>query len=289
MAPAGPVTEERIGASLARCHALGLDPILYPSAGRKAGYLAGTDAERLADLQSAFDDPTIDGVWALRGGYGTLRILDGLDLERQRRDPIPFLGFSDNTTLHQRHRGIGTISFHAPHPGADFPSETEESLCRTLFSEEPAGPLPLRACDPTPRTLHSGSFAGELVGGNLALLGALCGSRDALDADRCILLLEDINEPAYRVDRLLTQLKRSGALDGVGGLAIGRFQSSDPENAEGVIRVLEEFADSLGVPAVADLPFGHVEHNCTLPVGGVALLDADVANLVLIEGVVRKS
>jgi muramoyltetrapeptide carboxypeptidase len=249
--------------------------------------MAGTDHERLGDLQSAFDDLSIDGVWALRGGYGTLRILDGLNLDRQRRDPIPFLGFSDNTTIHQRHRGAGTISFHAPHPGAAFPAETEESLRRTLFSTDPPGALPLRHSDPSPRPLTSGRVEGELVGGNLAILAALSGSRDALQARGKILFLEDLGEPPYRIDRMLTQLDRSGALEGVAGLAFGRFLTPDPADEEEANRILEEFAGQLAVPAIADLPFGHVDHNCTLPVGGVALLDADSGTLTLTEPVVR--
>ena len=103
VAPAGPLEGARIDASVARCLSLGLDPVVFPSASSRHRFLAGRDGDRLADLQAAFDDPRIDAVWALRGGYGTLRIFDRLDLSRQRRDPIPFIGFSDNTTLHALH------------------------------------------------------------------------------------------------------------------------------------------------------------------------------------------
>lgn len=286
VAPAGPVAAERIEASEQRCRALGLEPVVFPSAAARHRFLAGTDAERLADLQSAFDDLSIDAVWALRGGYGTVRILDRLDLTRQREEPVPFIGFSDNTTIHVRHAQMGTVSFHGPHPGGDFPPETEESFRRLLFSAEPAGPLPRREVDPEPRTLVGGRVEAPLFGGNLALLASLCGTDWAPSARDHILFLEDIGEPAYRVDRMLVQLERAGALDGVEGIACGRFTMA-AEDAHAVGDVLDDLAQRIGVPAVMDLPFGHVEHNCTLPLGVRVELDADSGRLTVLEPAVE--
>ena len=249
--------------------------------------MAGPDSARLADLQAAFDDRSIDGVWALRGGYGTLRILEDLDLSRQLEDPIPFIGFSDNTSIHVRHAALGVISFHGPHPGGDFPAETADALRRVLFTAEAAGELPTRSCDPAPRMLVKGRVEAPLAGGNLALLAALCGTRHTPDAHGCILFLEDVGEPAYRVDRMLLQLRASGVTEGVVGLALGRFTKSPDEDEHPVVDVLAEFAERLGVPSAVDLPFGHVEHNWTLPAGGVARLDADAATLTLTEAAVR--
>ena len=287
VAPAGPVAPERIAASVERCRALALEPVLLPAAGVRHRFLAGTDDQRLADLQAAFDDPTVDAVWALRGGYGTVRLLARLDLSRQRKAPIPFIGFSDNTTIHARHVALGVVSFHGPHPGSDFPPETERSFVRTLFRAEPPGPLDRRVGDPAPRPLVGGSAEGPLVGGNLSLLASLCGTADAPAARDCILFLEDVGEPAYRVDRMLHQLERSGMTDGVRGLAFGRFSDAPDEELHPVEDALCEFAERLRVPAVADLPFGHVEHNCTLPVGARAELDADRAVLDVLEAAVR--
>jgi muramoyltetrapeptide carboxypeptidase len=270
-----------------RCHSLGLEPIVFPSAGARHGFLAGTDAQRLADLQAAFDDPAVDAVWSLRGGYGTLRIFHRLDLSRQRRATIPFIGFSDNTALHMRHIALGVISFHAPHPAGDFPPETEAWFRRVLYFAEPPGALPARAIDPTPRTLVGGNVEGPLVGGNLALLAAMCGMPEALKARGHIVFFEDVGEPAYRVDRMLLQLERSGALDRILGIAFGRFSDVPDGDELPVLDVLAEFAQRLGVPTVVDLPFGHVEHNCALPVGGRARLDADGATLEITEPAVR--
>lgn len=286
VAPAGPLAPERIDTALARCRSLGLEPVLFPAARQRHRFLAGTDAERLGDLQAAFDDRSVDAVWALRGGYGTLRIFDQLDLSRQREAPIPFIGFSDNTTLLVRHLQMGVVSFHGPHPGADFPPETERSFRRVLFSPEAAGALALRAVDPQPRTMAGGSVEAPLAGGNLALLAAMCGTRHALSARGHILLLEDVSEPAYRLDRMLLQLERSGVMEGVKGLAFGRFTQT-PDDEHPVHDVLVEFAERMRVPAVADLPFGHVEHNCTLPIGARARLNADAATLALTEPAVR--
>lgn len=287
VAPAGPLDPERIEASVVRCRSLGLEPVVYPAAGDRHRYLAGTDEARLADLQAAFDDPGVDAVWALRGGYGTQRIVDRLDLRRQRSDPIPFIGFSDNTVLHQKHREVGVVSFHGPHPGADFPDETAEGFRRVLFRSEPPGMLPLRSEDPEPRCLVPGSAAGPLVGGNLAMLASLCGTPGALEAAGAILFLEEVGEAAYRVDRMLLQLRRAGALEGVAGLALGRFTLSGPaEDDHPIVDVLWEYAQALGVPTVMDLPVGHVAHNWTLPVGGRARLDAEAGTLELVSAAV---
>ena len=286
VAPAGPLDREQIERSVERCRSLGLEPVVYPSAGARHRFLAGTDEARLTDLQAAFDDPDTDAVWALRGGYGTLRILDRLDLARQQRDPVPFIGFSDNTTLHARHAALGVGSFHGPHPNGAFPPETEEGFRRVLFHAEPPGVLPRRGEDPEPRTVVGGVAEAPLIGGNLALVAALLGSPDSPSARGRILFLEEVGEAAYRVDRLLIQIERAGVTDGIAGLALGRFTESE-DDPHPVAPVLEEFARRLRVPTVMDLPFGHVEHNWTLPVGARARLDADAASLELVEPAVR--
>jgi muramoyltetrapeptide carboxypeptidase len=287
VAPAGPLDPERIVRSKARCRALGLEPVVFPSATARHGYLAGTDAERLGDLQAAFDDPGIGCVWALRGGYGTLRIFERLSLERQRVDPIPFIGFSDNTALHVRHAELGVVSFHGPHPGEELPPEAEAWLRRVLFRGEPAGTLAPGTGEPEPRSLVAGVADGPLVGGNLAILASMCGARHAPRAEGAILFLEDVGEPAYRVDRMLLQLERAGVLTGAVGLAFGRFTESESDGAAAVGDVLAELAERLGLPAVADLPFGHVAANLVLPVGARARLDAHAATLSVIEPAVR--
>lgn len=288
VAPAGPVSEQRIERSVERCRELGLEPVLGKHARQRTGFLAGADEERAEDLQAALDDDSIDAVWALRGGYGSLRLLRHLDFMRMREKPKSFIGFSDNTTLHIWMYNTGLVSFHGPHPGGDFPDESRAAFEQVLFRATPAGELPLRTSDPAPRCLRGGTATGTLVGGNLSILAAACGTQSCLQARDCIVFVEDVNEPAYRIDRAITQLFQSGALVGVRGFAFGRFtEVPQSENDTPIDDVLFEIADQLKVPAIADLPIGHIEHNWTVPLGVRAELDADHAKLIITEAAVR--
>jgi muramoyltetrapeptide carboxypeptidase len=288
IAPAGPLTAERIDRSIERCRMLGLEPVLGNSARRRTGYFAGTDEERASDLQAALNDDSIDAIWALRGGYGTVRLLDHVDLSVMREKPKAYVGFSDNTTIHLMLFNMGVVSFHGPHPGAEFPDETRDAFERVLFSDEPAGMLPIRAADPAPRCLRPGRATGRLIGGNLSILAAACGTNACLQARNDIVFIEDVAEPTYRIDRMLAQLYHSGAFVGVAGFAFGRFtEVPESENDRPVEEVLREIADRLRVPAVMDFPIGHIEHNWTVPVGVKAELDADNATLRITEAAVR--
>lgn len=288
IAPAGPVTEERIAKSADRCATLGLEAVVAPNAHLRTGYLAGDDAARARDLMWAFTDPHIDAVWALRGGYGTMRLHDHLDFKLIARAAKPYIGFSDNTYLHLMLHKLGVVSYHGPHPGAEFPSETEATLLRVLFADEPAGVLPMRALDPPPLTLRHGVAEGFLIGGNLALLAAACGTPAQPQLQDSILFVEDVGEAAYRVDRCFVQLEMAGVLRSVRGFAFGRF-SEIPEDGseEEVLALLAELAERYQVPAVCNFPIGHVEHNWTLPLGVRAVLDANTCTLDLIEMATR--
>lgn len=288
IAPAGCVTEQRIAAALSRCEALGLEPLLFPGVRQRTGYLAGPDDVRAADLQAAFDRSDIDAVWAIRGGYGLIRLLEHIDLARLRRRPRPYIGFSDNTALLMLLHEAGIVSFHGPHPGADFPPETEQSFRAALFEGGPQRVL-ARPGDPQPVPLRNGSADAPLIGGNLAILASLCGTRFAPDTRGHILFLEDISEPVYRIDRMLMQLRLSGLLDDIAGLAFGRFTDlGDVEPGRDLKALFGEVADSLGIPAIMDLPIGHVEHNFTVPLGVMARLDADNGTLELLEAGVEQ-
>lgn len=283
LAAAGPVAEERLNRAHALCESLGLRAHSMPTATARLGFLAGSDEARLRDLQGALDDPAVDAVWALRGGYGSMRVLDRLDFARMRQRPKPFIGFSDNTAVLIALHAAGVMGFHGPHPGGDFPAETAAAFKSVLFGEHPST-LPLRDSDPLPRTLRGGSADGPLLGGNLALLAALCGTRFAPDTRGAILFMEDVGEPVYRIDRLLTQLRLAGLFDGIAALAFGRFTEMEDEHDDRTLEhVLQETANRIGVPAVVDLPIGHVPHNWTVPIGVRARLDADRASLTLLE------
>lgn len=279
VAPAGPMAEERIAVALERCHRFGLEPVLGAAArGRFRGYLAGTDDDRRSDLRRAFADPGIDAVWALRGGYGTMRLLAELDLSQLAAAPRAFIGFSDNTAVHLALHARGVVSFHGPHAGGESTDLAERALQQVLWNDEPAGVLPLPAARPAV-VLAGGSAEGPLIGGNLSLLAAMCGTPAAPRADGAILFVEDIGEEAYRLDRAWTQLELAGVLDGVAGVALGRFTDC----GEDVMELLQLLTARLGVPTLAELPIGHEPDNWTLPLGVRARLDAGSGTLEILE------
>ncbi len=284
VAPGGPVPAERIDAAAGECRELGFEPVLGLNASARLGYLAGDDAGRAADLGAAFRDPRIDGIWALRGGYGAMRILDALDFEPMRRRPRPFIGFSDNTAIHLALRRRGLISFHGPHPGALGTSFSRECLERVLGSAVAVGELPPDPGGEPVTTIADGTAEGVLAGGNLSLLAASCGTPWALDAGGCILVVEDVSEPVYRIDRALVQLAAAGSLRGVAAFAFGRFTERPAnENDRPLEDVLREFADRFGVPAVLGLPVGHIDAQWTVPFGVRARLDAGGGRLEILE------
>lgn len=288
IAPAGPVPDPRIDAALERVTALGLEPALGSAVRDRCGYLAGTDESRARDLDQALEDPSIDAIWALRGGYGAMRLLDGLDLKPLRDRPRAFIGFSDNTALHVAIGRAGIVSFHGPHAGGEWTEIVESTFQRVLFEAKPAGVLPLpdgNAESDRPITLTGGSAEGELAGGNLSLLAALCGTPFAFDARERIVTLEDVGEAVYRIDRALTQLLLSGCLDGAAGLALGRFTRRPQRSEDGreLEDVLGEVATRLGVPAVYGFPIGHSDDNWCLPLRVRARLDADDCTLEVLE------
>lgn len=265
--------------ALQRCTRLGLEAVLASAArSRHGAYLAAPDHARLADLQAAFDDADMDAVWALRGGYGTMRVLARLDLSRVAASPKAFIGFSDNTALHLALHARGVVSYHGPNAGSDVTDLTEACLERVLFHAEPAGALPVPTDRPA-QVLHGGAAEGPLIGGNLALLAAMAGTPAALRTRGRILFVEDVGETAYRLDRAWTQLVLSGALDGVAGIAFGRFTDC----GDGVPDLLAELTAPLGVPVLADLPFGHEPDNWTLPMGVHARLDTAAGTVSLLE------
>jgi muramoyltetrapeptide carboxypeptidase len=285
VAPAGPVIEERVASACADCQRFGFIPALGRSVLERRGYLAGSDQARAADLQHAFDDPAIDAVWALRGGYGTMRLLPVL---RPPRNARAFIGFSDNTALHLWLERAGMVSFHAPHPGSELPPVAEDCFRRVLMSGAAAGALPLPA-GAAVHTLVAGAAEGELVGGNLAMVAALCGTPWQARTRGRILFLEDVGEAPYRLDRLLRQLELAGMVAEIAGLALGHFTECEPaEDEPDPLTLLQEFASRAGVPAVMGLPIGHVPANWTLPLGIRARLDADSGSLALLEPAVEE-
>lgn len=284
VAAAGPLPEGGVDRAIARVASLGWEPVVGEFCRGRRGYLAGTDEERAADLNGALRDPSIGAIWFLRGGYGTMRILDDVDWDALARHPKALIGFSDNTAIHLAAGRAGVVSFHGPHPHAEeFPDFARDELLRVLTVAEPAGVLPFPP-DGRAETLAGGVAEGPLAGGNLSLLSATLGTPFAVRAEGAILLIEEVGEHAYRLDRLLSHLKLAGVLAAAAGIAVGGITDT-PAMADGpeAMEVIHDRLGGLGIPVAVGFPFGHIDDNWTLPLGVRARLDADAGTLALLE------
>jgi muramoyltetrapeptide carboxypeptidase len=239
------------------------------------GFLAGSDAQRAADLCAALDDAEVRAIVPPRGGYGATRLLPALDLERVRRSGAWLVGFSDVTALHALWARAGLCSIH----GAMVCSlpEASPALQAAWFALlEGAAPPPLEGLT----TVHAGQASGRLFGGNLTVLAALMGTPYLPDLTDTVLILEDVGERPYRLDRVLTTLLQAGTLAGVRAVVLGQFSDSPP-GADGVRvdQVLAERLGQLGIPVVANAPFGHIAENTPLLLGALAHVDADAGRV----------
>jgi muramoyltetrapeptide carboxypeptidase len=299
VAPAGPLLErDDLTRAAELCRALDYVPIVGVNAGRRHGYMAGTDEERLADLNGALQDPSIDAIWCIRGGFGSTRILDQIDFESLARHPRPLIGFSDITAvLNAAVARAGVVTFHGPVARASMPAFTRWHFERVLTCAEPAGRLrrlPVPADVLIPRddrivALSGGVAEGPLAGGNLTLLQCLIGTPFFPDLDGAILFLEDVGEDLYRVDRVLAHLRLAGALDRLAGVVVGRFTELQRRSADGAMgfdEVLDTYLRPLGIPVGYGYPVGHIDDQWTLPLGVRARFDADAGELELLEAAV---
>jgi len=281
VAPAGPLRgAEELDTSIANARSLGWEPLPGAHVLARHGYLGGTDAERLQDFNAALAADDVDAVWCVRGGFGAMRLLPHVDWASLNRRPRALLGFSDVTALHAAaSTRCELITYHAPTARGTLSDFSRTSLVRAVIEgRDPCG----RA--ESARTVREGRAQGRLVGGNLALLAALAGTPYAPDYRDALLVLEDVGEPAYRIDRMLTQLRMSGALDQIAGLVVGHFTEPTPGNdlSSGALDTLvAEAADVAGVPAVAGMPVGHIDDQWTIPLGATAQLDADALTLTV--------
>jgi muramoyltetrapeptide carboxypeptidase len=245
-------------------------------------FLAGTDADRTADLERAWCDPDVSAVFVARGGSGATRLIDRLDWAAMKAaGPKLLVGFSDVTALSEAVAGeLGLVSLFGPMPATvvlgDLPPDatSAEHLRRTLF--EPAAAHVVFADGST--CAVPGRARGVLVGGTVSLLTMSVGTPQHRPANGGIAVLEDIGEVAYRLDNRLTQLLRTGWFDGVRGIVLGSWEDCGPEAEDSVIARLRE----LDVPMVAGLPIGHCIPSLTVPLGVEAELDADAGTLTLL-------
>jgi muramoyltetrapeptide carboxypeptidase len=283
VAPAGPLSAERLNDGTEYLREWGLEVEVMPSALAKheqLPYLAGEDAVRVADFRAAWLDPSVKAVFAGRGGYGVQRLLQHLDLDELAPVDKIFVGFSDITALHEAFNARGLVTVHSPMAasvGQLRAPESRDRLRDLLFSPESVKDLldPIGA-----RTVVAGTAEGRLLGGNLALLAASIGT-PTYARPAGIVVLEDVSEDGYRVDRLLTQLLRSGWFEEVSGLVIGDFSESEDQGL--VAEVVRERLEPLGLPMVQGAAIGHEDINLAIPLGLPVRLDATAGTLTPLE------
>ena len=275
IAPAGPLRgDEDLARAIDNVRFFGWDAVPGEHVVARTGYFAGTDAQRLADLQRAIQAEDIDAIWFARGGYGAMRLLEQIDYDALRRRPKTIIGYSDITALHAAiGRRTGVVTYHGPTARARLTDFSRDSLGRAIARGEDS-----LGAAPGARILRPGNASGTLRGGNLALLAALVGTPFAPSLDDAILILEDVNEAVYRIDRMLQQLRLSGMLRGVRAIVAGHFTNCTPESDDGarsLDEVLLETAEMIGVPCVAGVPVGHIDDQWTVPLGLEGVLTAE--------------
>jgi len=286
-----PLIGERIRSLFA---ALDLTPVFAPHLLARTREIAASRAERVADLHDLFVDPAIKGVFCARGGYGVSEIVSLLDYEAIRAHPKVFLGFSDITLLHlaiRRQAGLVTFHGHMPAQSAFGPFSLE-ALRRAVFSTAPLGLLPAPD-EPNPvrpqyplRTIVPGRATGPLVGGNLSLVIAAMGTPWEIDTAGAILFLEDVDENAYAIGRMLWQLRHAGKLSAAAGVVIGacvnceKITDASPYSLN---EHLDMVLKDLGIPVLSGLVLGHTDDQLTVPLGVMATLDATQRTLTVLE------
>lgn len=285
-APAGPVDAERLAAGVALIRQLGFEPLHREDITARCGYLAGDDTRRADELMQLVRDPGVSAILCARGGYGCHRIVSMLDAAAVRKAAKPLVGYSDITTLllWQR-RCAGLMGIHGPMLEKLTPAPGAHSaLAKALMGV--GAPPSLEG-----KSLVGGWREGRLTGGSLSVAVASLGTPWEIDTRDGILMFEDVNEPPYRIDRMLQQLRAAGKLASLVGVGVGSMVGCENggEVSMGAAEVLEEVLTPLGVPVVSELPFGHAAANLPWPHGGRAAIDGDRGEIELLEfGVARR-
>ncbi|MGA9638921.1 S66 peptidase family protein [Flavobacterium sp.] len=253
-------------------HKWGLEVVIGKTIGLEENQLAGSDEERAADFQVQMDNPNIKAIWCVRGGYGTVRMIDLLDFTKFKQSPKWVIGFSDVTVLHNHLNTMGYKSIHGVMP-ISIPRATDaaiESLRIALFGEKLSYEI-------VPNLKNKlGTASGELVGGNLSILYSLFGSPSAIDCHDKILFIEDLDEYLYHVDRMMMNLKRNGCLESIKGILIGAMSSmkdNDIPWGKNALEIIEDVTKKYNIPIVYNFPAGHIHDNRALILGNTVTID----------------
>jgi muramoyltetrapeptide carboxypeptidase len=243
-----------------------LEVVIGKSIGLDKDQLAGTDAQRAEDFQQQLDNPNIKAIWCVRGGYGTVRMIDLLDFTKFKKSPKWIVGFSDVTVIHSYVNKLNIATIHGAMPITVGKASVEsiESLRKALFGESLEYEIPF---DPANRP---GNAKGEIVGGNLSILYSLMGSNAQIDCKGKILFIEDLDEYLYHIDRMMMSLKRCGCFDGLNGLIIGtmtKMKDNDIPWGKNANQIIEDVTKGYSFPILYNFPAGHFKDNRALILG----------------------
>lgn len=264
-------------------HSWGLEVVIGNTIGLDENQLAGTDEQRAADFQQQLDNPNIKGIWCVKGGYGTVRMVDLLNFTKFKQNPKWIIGFSDVTVLHNHLNTMGFKSIHGimPVTTARASKKAVESLKIALFGNQLSYQV---APDPMNRI---GTATGELVGGNLSILYSLLGSQSAIDCTDKILFIEDLDEYLYHVDRMMINLKRNGCLESIKGIIVGSMsdmKDNDIPWGKNAVQIIEDVTKTYNIPVLYSFPAGHIRDNRALILGSkVSLKVGENSSSVVFE------
>ena len=294
--PSGAVrTDDALARAVAETERMGFRVKLGESCGKAYGYLSGTDELRARDVNNMFLDDEVDAIFCLKGGYGTMRMLDMLDYDAIAAHPKIFVGYSDITAMHiALLEKAHLATFHGPMPvscWADGPMDgfTRDSLLNTLMNDSPIS----RIANPDgyPRqTVNSGACEGLLVGGNLSLIVGLLGTPYELDTKNRILFIEDVGEKTYAIDRMLTHLRLAGKFNDCAGIVLGDFKNCEieyPDYGFTLEEIVRDVVAPCGKPIFSGLQSGHCTPKITLPLGVKCRMDAKKCTLTALEAATR--
>ncbi len=273
VAPAGPFDPAEMERGVAAIEGRGFRCLAFGEISARRRYFAGGDAERLRGLEAAFRSPDTAAVWCIRGGYGAMRLLPSLRVQDLPNKAL--IGFSDITALHAAWQSAGRMSIHGP-VITRIAHEPADAVDRLFSILEGRATTPIRGARP----VHAGKARGRVVGGNLAVLSRLVGTRWFPDLRGAILLIEEVAERPYRLDRMWTHLRLAGVLDGVAGVAVGRLDRCEEPDADYVAAdVMADLLREIPVPSAMGFPIGHGGENHAVLLGSPMSLDAGAGTL----------
>jgi muramoyltetrapeptide carboxypeptidase len=256
-------------------HNWGLEVVIGNTIGLDDHQLAGTDAQRAADFQAQMDNPNIKAIWCVRGGYGTVRMIDLLDFTKFKQVPKWIIGFSDVTVLHNHLNTMGFKSIHGIMPISSKASEeAKTTLHNALFGDALSYEI-----DTHPMN-RFGTASGEIIGGNLSILYSLLGSKSAINCENKILFIEDLDEYLYHIDRMMMNLKRCGCLENLKGIVVGgmvKMKDNDIPWGKNVLEIIDDVTKDLKIPIIYNFPAGHFADNRALILGNKVTIDAKEA------------